>query len=158
MTRSATEEVIEPGERLEVGPLRVLDGDDALRRLGSVGQVIPTIQARVVGAFGVPVARGEIGEIVYRGPTLRKGYWNAPEATAEAFEGGWFHSGDLVRQDEDGFVWVVDRKKDMVISGGENIYCTEVENAIAGNAFTTEPGMARSLGAIVFAIVVMGGL
>lgn len=123
----------------EMSPITcVLDGDDALRRLGSVGQVIPTIQARVAGAFGVPVARGEIGEIVYRGPTLMKGYWNAPEATAEAFEGGWFHSGDLVRQDEDGFVWVVDRKKDMVISGGENIYCTEVENAIAGHPDVVE--------------------
>ncbi len=57
-------------------------------------------------------------------------YWNKPEATAEAFAGGWFHSGDLVREDEDGFMFVVDRKKDMIISGGENIYCAEVEAAI----------------------------
>ena len=123
----------------EMSPITcVLGGDDALRKLGSVGQVIPTIQAQVVDAFGVPVAQGEVGEIVYRGPTLMKGYWNAPEATAEAFAGGWFHSGDLVRQDEDGFVWVVDRKKDMVISGGENIYCTEVENAIAAHPDVAE--------------------
>ncbi|MEP6800271.1 MAG: AMP-binding protein, partial [Lapillicoccus sp.] len=123
----------------EMSPITcVLDGDDALRKLGSVGQVIPTVQAQVVDAFGVPVAQGEVGEIVYRGPTLMKGYWNAPEATAEAFEGGWFHSGDLVRQDEEGFVWVVDRKKDMVISGGENIYCAEVENAIAGHPDVVE--------------------
>ena len=61
------------------------------------------------------------------------GYWNNPQATAEAFAGGWFHSGDLVRMDEDGYVWVVDRKKDMIISGGENIYCAELENVLAGH-------------------------
>ncbi|GAA1897369.1 fatty-acid--CoA ligase FadD5 [Lapillicoccus jejuensis] len=118
----------------EMSPITcVLRGEDALRKLGSVGRVIPTVQARVVDSFGQDVPRGEVGEIVYRGPTLMKGYWNAPEATAEAFEGGWFHSGDLVRQDDEGFVWVVDRKKDMLISGGENIYCAEVENAVAAH-------------------------
>ncbi|WP_374700623.1 hypothetical protein [Rhodococcus sp. BS-15] len=76
------------------------------------------------------VAQGEIGEIVYRGPTLMREYWENPDATADAFHGGWFHSGDLVRQDEEGFVFVVDRKKDMIISGGENIYCAEVENVL----------------------------
>ena len=59
-----------------------------------------------------------------------KEYWNRPEETAEAFRGGWFHSGDLVREDEDGYFYVVDRKKDMIISGGENIYCAEVENTL----------------------------
>ena len=87
----------------------------------------------------VPV--GQVGEIVYRAPTLMAGYWNNPKATAEAFAGGWFHSGDLVRQDEEGYVWVVDRKKDMIISGGENIYCAEVENVLAG-----PPGDRRSGG------------
>jgi fatty-acyl-CoA synthase len=77
------------------------------------------------------VAPGEVGEIVYRGPTVTQGYWRKPQETAEAFAGGWFHSGDLVKQDEEGFVWVVDRKKDMIISGGENIYCAELENVIA---------------------------
>jgi len=76
------------------------------------------------------VAPGEVGEIVYRGPTLMRGYWRRPEATAEAFAGGWFHSGDLVRVDDEGFFYIVDRAKDMVISGGENIYCTEVENVL----------------------------
>ena len=118
----------------EMSPITcALDGDDALRKLGSVGKVIPTIQARVADAFGEPVAPGEVGEIVYRGPTTMSGYWNKPEETAEAFEGGWFHSGDLVRMDSEGFVYVVDRKKDMIISGGENIYCAEVENTIAGH-------------------------
>ena len=76
----------------------------------------------------VPV--GKVGEIVYRGPSVTQGYWDNPEATAKAYVGGWFHSGDLVRQDEEGFVWVVDRAKDMIISGGENIYSAEVENAV----------------------------
>jgi acyl-CoA synthetase (AMP-forming)/AMP-acid ligase II len=66
------------------------------------------------------------------------GYWNNPQATAEAFAGGWFHSGDLVRMDSDGYVWVVDRKKDMIISGGENIYCAEVENVLASHPSIVE--------------------
>ena len=61
------------------------------------------------------------------------GYWNNPKATAEAFAGGWFHSGDLVRSDDEGYIWVVDRKKDIIISGGENVYCAEVENVLAGH-------------------------
>ncbi|MTE14654.1 fatty-acid--CoA ligase FadD5 [Nocardia aurantiaca] len=115
----------------EMSPITcVLEGKDALRKIGSVGLPIPTIQARVVDDEMNDVAPGEVGEIVYRGPTLMQGYWNKPEATAEAFHGGWFHSGDLVRQDEEGFIYVVDRKKDMIISGGENIYCAEIENVL----------------------------
>ncbi|MEB3022817.1 fatty-acid--CoA ligase FadD5 [[Mycobacterium] crassicus] len=115
----------------EMSPITcVLNGADAIRKLGSVGKVIPTIAARVVDENMNDVAPGEIGEIVYRGPTMMQGYWNKPEATAEAFAGGWFHSGDLVRVDDEDFVYVVDRKKDMIISGGENIYCAEVENAL----------------------------
>ncbi|CAM3604647.1 fatty-acid--CoA ligase FadD5 [Smaragdicoccus niigatensis] len=115
----------------EMSPITcVLDGDDAIRKLGSVGKPIPTIATRVVDEEMNDVAPGEIGEIVYRGPTMMQGYWNKAAATAEAFEGGWFHSGDLVRVDDEGFVYVVDRKKDMIISGGENIYCAEVENVL----------------------------
>jgi fatty-acyl-CoA synthase len=118
----------------EMSPVTcMLLGEDAIRKRGSVGKVIPTVAARVVDENMSDVAVGEVGEIVYRAPTLMSGYWNNPEATAEAFAGGWFHSGDLVRMDEDGYVWVVDRKKDMIISGGENIYCAEVENVLAGH-------------------------
>jgi len=85
----------------------------------------------------VPV--GEVGEIVYRGPTVMKEYYKNPEATAEAFKGGWFHSGDLVRRDEEGFIYVVDRKKDMIISGGENIYPKEIEEVLY-----THPGILES--------------
>jgi fatty-acyl-CoA synthase len=116
----------------------MLLGDDAIRKLGSVGKVIPTVAARVVDDDMNDVAVGQVGEIVYRAPTLMVGYWNNPKATEEAFAGGWFHSGDLVRQDEEGYVWVVDRKKDMIISGGENIYCAEVENVLAGHPAIAE--------------------
>ncbi|MEU4316525.1 fatty-acid--CoA ligase FadD5 [Nocardia sp. NPDC024068] len=115
----------------EMSPITcVLEGKDAIRKLGSVGKVIPTIQARIVDEEMNDVAPGEVGEIVYRGPSMMAGYWNKPEATADAFAGGWFHSGDLVRQDDEGFIYVVDRKKDMIISGGENIYCAEIENVL----------------------------
>ena len=118
----------------EMSPVTcVLDGREALRKLGSVGLPVPGVLARVVDAEMNDVPAGEVGEIVYRGPGLMREYWNKPEATAEAFRGGWFHSGDLVTRDEEGYVWVVDRMKDMIISGGENIYCAEVENVLAAH-------------------------
>jgi fatty-acyl-CoA synthase len=123
----------------EMSPVTcILLAQDAIRKLGSVGKVIPTVAARVVDDNMNDVPVGQVGEIVYRAPTLMAGYWNNPKATAEAFAGGWFHSGDLVRQDEEGYVWVVDRKKDMIISGGENIYCAEVENVLAGHPAIVE--------------------
>jgi acyl-CoA synthetase (AMP-forming)/AMP-acid ligase II len=108
----------------------VLTGEDAIPKMGSVGKPIVNVEARIVDVEMNDVPQGEVGEIVYRGPTVMQHYWNNPGATAEAFYGGWFHSGDLVREDEDGYMYVVDRKKDMIISGGENIYCAEVEAAI----------------------------
>ncbi len=127
-------EIISVFGQTEMSPVTTsLPGADAVRKIGSVGKVIPTIVARVVDDEMNDVKPGEVGEIVYRGPTLMAGYWNDPEATAEAYAGGWFHSGDLVREDEEGFLYVVDRKKDMIISGGENIYCAEIENVLAGH-------------------------
>lgn len=118
----------------EMSPVTcMLLGEDAIAKRGSVGRVIPTVAARVVDQNMNDVPVGEVGEIVYRAPTLMSCYWNNPEATAEAFAGGWFHSGDLVRMDSDGYVWVVDRKKDMIITGGENIYCAELENVLASH-------------------------
>jgi fatty-acyl-CoA synthase len=123
----------------EMSPVTcMLLGEDAIRKLGSVGKVIRTVAARVVDEDMNDVPVGQVGEIVYRAPTLMAGYWNNPQATADAFAGGWFHSGDLVRQDDEGYVWVVDRKKDMIISGGENIYCAEVENALAAHPAIAE--------------------
>ena len=123
----------------EMSPVTcMLLGEDALRKLGSVGKVIPTVAARIIDDNGDDVPVGEVGEIVYRAPTLMAGYWNNPKATAEAFAGGWFHSGDLVRSDDEGYIWVVDRKKDMIISGGENVYCAEVENVLAAHPAIVE--------------------
>ncbi len=118
----------------EMSPITcVLRGEDSIRKLGSVGRPIPTMRSRIVDDDMNDVAPGEVGEIVYLGPNLMQGYWRKPVETAEAFEGGWFHSGDLVRADAEGFIWVVDRKKDMIISGGENVYCAEVENVVFGH-------------------------
>ena len=105
----------------------------ALSKLGSVGLPDRHYSIRVVDASMQDVPRGEVGEIVYRGPGVMSRYWNNEAATAEAFHGGWFHSGDLVRQDEDGFIYVVDRAKDMIISGGENIYSAELEGVLASH-------------------------
>jgi fatty-acyl-CoA synthase len=115
-----------------------LRGEDALRKIGSVGTPMVGVEVRVVDEEMNDVPRGEVGEIVYRSPMVMKEYWNKPDETAAAFRGGWFHSGDLVREDPDGYYYVVDRKKDMIISGGENIYCAEVENALAGHPKVAE--------------------
>lgn len=96
----------------------------------SVGRALPFIEIRVVDDEDNDVPVGTIGEAIYRGPTVMKKYYKAPKATAEAMRGGWFHSGDLVRQDEEGFIYVVDRKKDMIITGAENIYPAEIEEAL----------------------------
>ena len=123
----------------EMSPVTcMLLGEDAIRKIGSVGKVVPTVAARIVDDNMNDVPVGEVGEIVYRAPTLMAGYWNNPQATADAFAGGWFHSGDLVRSDAEGYIWVVDRKKDMIISGGENIYCAEVENVLAAHPAIVE--------------------
>ena len=97
---------------------------------GSVGKEVINIEARVVDDEDRDVPAGEVGEIIYRGPTVMKEYYRNPEGTAKSFRGGWFHSGDLVRRDEDGFFFVIDRKNDMIISGGENIYPAEVEEVL----------------------------
>ena len=104
-----------------------LKGKDAIRKIGSVGRPSINVEARIVDDDMHDVPPGEVGEIVYRGPTVMKGYFRNEQATEEAFTGGWFHSGDLVRKDEDGYIYVIDRKKDMIISGGENIYPAELE-------------------------------
>jgi acyl-CoA synthetase (AMP-forming)/AMP-acid ligase II len=104
--------------------------EDVIRKMTSVGKAMPNVELRVVDDQDKDVPVGKVGEVVYRGPTSMLEYYRKPEATAEAFKGGWFHSGDLVRMDEEGFVYVVGRKKDMIISGGENIYPAEIEDVL----------------------------
>lgn len=100
------------------------------QRLRSVGRPVPIAEVRIVDVDDQPVPHGTVGEIVVRGPLVMQGYWAQPEQTATALRGGWMHTGDGGRMDADGFVYVVDRIKDMIVSGGENIYSAEVENAI----------------------------
>jgi fatty-acyl-CoA synthase len=106
-------------------------GEHDSKRLTSCGR--PTLFARtaLLGEDGQPVAQGEIGEICVSGPLLSGGYWKLAEATAETFRDGWLHTGDLAREDEDGFWFIVDRVKDMIVTGGFNVYPREVEDVVA---------------------------
>jgi acyl-CoA synthetase (AMP-forming)/AMP-acid ligase II len=112
------------------GATTLLKGPDALRKMGSVGRPMLGIDLRIADDEGRELPAGEVGEIVFRAPSVMSGYHGRPDATAEAFHGGWFHSGDLARLDDEGYLWLVDRKKDMIISGGENIYPAEVERVL----------------------------
>jgi long-chain acyl-CoA synthetase len=106
-------------------------GRDYVANATSVGIPFPVIDARVVDpATHVDLPVGEVGELWFRGPTVCRGYWQNPEATAQAFTDGWFHTGDLGHLDDAGYVYVVDRLKDVIIRGGENVYCAEVEAAL----------------------------
>jgi steroid-24-oyl-CoA synthetase len=102
-------------------------GVDYRQKPDSVGAPVAVVDVRVVDEAGNDLPTGEVGELWIQGPNVVKGYWNKPEATEAAFGDGWFRSGDLARLDEEGFVYIVDRAKDMVIRGGENVYCSEVE-------------------------------
>jgi fatty-acyl-CoA synthase len=108
----------------------VLDAEFVVSHAGSVGRPVMHVDARIVDAEEHNVPVGEVGELVLRGPNVFAGYWGRPEETAEAFRGGWFHTGDLGRMDAAGFITLVDRKKDMIISGGENVYPIEVEQVL----------------------------
>ncbi len=107
-----------------------LDRDSLVAKLGSVGRPCLYLELDIWDDRGSPVAAGDRGEIVMRGPKVFKGYWRDPEATAAAFEGGWFHTGDIGVRDDDGYLFIVDRLKDMIVSGGENIASSEVERVL----------------------------
>jgi long-chain acyl-CoA synthetase len=109
----------------------VLTGADALRKPWSVGPPVPTVELQIQGPDGVELAPGTAGEVCIRGPILMKGYWGKPEATAEAIDPeGWLHTGDIGVVDDEGYLAITDRMKDMIIRGGENIYCVEIENRL----------------------------
>jgi acyl-CoA synthetase (AMP-forming)/AMP-acid ligase II len=107
-----------------------LDRDSTVSKLGSVGRPCQYLELEIWDEHGAPVDPGERGEVVLRGPKVFTGYWRDPEATAKAFTGGWFHTGDIGVVDDDGYVYIVDRLKDMILSGGENIASSEVERVI----------------------------
>src|SRR3954468_6058175 len=114
----------------ETSPVASFNQLHAERKPGSIGTPIPGVQMRVVDDDGADVARGEGGEIAIRGENVMKGYWGKPEETAKAIPDGWFRTGDLARQDDDGYFFIVDRKKEMIIRGGYNVYPREIEEAL----------------------------
>jgi len=114
----------------ETSPVASFNHPDAERKPGSIGTPVAGVEMRVVGPDGAPLPAGEVGEIAIRGHNVMKGYWRKPEATAEAIPDGWFRTGDLARVDEDGYFFIVDRKKEMIIRGGYNVYPREIEEVL----------------------------
>jgi len=115
-----------------------IDPLDGPRKPGSVGPALPGTEVRVVDEHDEDVPTGERGQVIMRGPQIMRGYLNKPEETEEALRGGWLHSGDVGYLDEDGYLFLVDRTKDMIIRGGENIYPTEIENALVNHEAVLE--------------------
>ena len=118
------------GQTEITGVATALQPEDQLRKPGSCGRAVLNVETRVVDESGRSVAPGEVGEVVHRSPQLMRGYFRDEERTRSAFSNGWFHSGDLATIDEEGYITIVDRKKDMIKSGGENVASREVEDAI----------------------------
>ncbi len=147
----------------EIAPLATMLGPgDQLRKAGSAGRAVLNVETRVVDEAMRDVPVGEVGEIVHRSPHLMLGYYKDEARTAAAFEGGWFHSGDLGVLDDEGFVTVVDRKKDMIKTGGENVASREVEEAIYRLAGVSEVAVIgvphpRWVEAVVAVVVVQAG-
>ncbi len=117
----------------EASTLFWLPYDRAGEKMGSVGQPVFHGEVRIVNEEGDPVGPGETGEIIVRGPVVMNGYWKREDLTAEVIVDGWLHTGDLARRDEEGFVYILDRKKDMFISGGENVYPAEIEKVLVSH-------------------------
>jgi acyl-CoA synthetase (AMP-forming)/AMP-acid ligase II len=107
-----------------------LDRESTVSKLGSVGRACQYLELDIWDEHGTSLPAGERGEVVLRGPKVFKGYWRDPDATSAAFAGGWFHTGDIGMQDDDGYLYIVDRLKDMIVSGGENIASSEVERVL----------------------------
>jgi long-chain acyl-CoA synthetase len=116
-----------PEDHITEGP------EEVTRRLASCGRPVIGVEVEVVDDKDRPVKPGEIGEITARGPNVMMGYWKRPDETEQTLRGGWLHTGDMAMIDEDGYIYLVDRKKHMIITGGENVYSTEVENVIYGH-------------------------
>ena len=114
----------------ETSPVASFNQPDQERKPGSIGTAVRGVEMKVVDDDGADVAQGEVGEIVIRGENVMKGYWGREEETLEAIKDGWFHTGDLAKIDEDGYFFIVDRKKDLIIRGGYNVYPREVEEAL----------------------------
>jgi long-chain acyl-CoA synthetase len=141
----------------ETSPVASFNHPDRPRKAGSIGTPVRGVRMRVVDEFGADVPPGEVGEIVIRGHNVMKGYWRRDEATAEAIPDGWFRSGDLARVDEDGYFFIVDRRKDLIIRGGYNVYPREIEEVLYEHPAVAEaavvgvpdPALGEEVGAAV---------
>jgi long-chain acyl-CoA synthetase len=122
----------------ETSPVATFNHIERPSKPGTVGQPLLGVEVECVADDGVPVPDGERGEVVIRGPNIMKGYFRQPEATAEALRGGWFHTGDIGVLDADGYLAIVDRKKDMILRGGFNVYSREIEELLL-----THPAVAQ---------------
>jgi long-chain acyl-CoA synthetase len=140
----------------------IFDGsEEELRRTASAGQATPLIDVRVVDDDGRDVPAGEVGEVICGGPKIMAGYWRKPEATAAVLKNGWYHTGDMGSMDDEGYLTLVDRKKDMIITGGENVYSMEVESVLSLHPAVAEVAVIgipdEKWGEAVTAIVVPRG-
>jgi len=137
----------------------VLDSAHARAKTGSCGRPFMHTEIRLVDMEGKDVPVGETGEVLMRSPNVMKGYWNRPEDTAATIVDGWLHSGDMARMDEEGFYYIMDRKKDMIISGGENIYPAEIEDSLLAHPAIADVGVIgypeKKWGEAVRAVVVL---
>jgi long-chain acyl-CoA synthetase len=124
----------------EASPVTHVNPPDGLSKIGSIGLPIPATESRIVdvadGTRELPI--GEVGELILRGPQVMKGYWNKPKETEAVLRDGWLYTGDIARKDEDGYYYIVDRKKDLIIAGGFNIYPREVEEVLFENPAVQE--------------------
>ncbi len=143
----------------ETSPVASFNHPDRDRKPGSIGTPIKGVEMKVVDDDDNDVAQGEVGEIVIRGHNVMKGYWNRDDATEEVMKGGWFHSGDMATVDEDGYFFIVDRKKDMIIRGGYNVYPREIEEVLYEHPAVSEAAVVGipddSMGEEVGAAVVL---
>jgi long-chain acyl-CoA synthetase len=122
----------------ETSPVASFNHPDKERKVGSIGTPIAGVEMRCVDEDGKDVEQGEVGEIAIRGHNVMKGYWNKADATSESIKDGWFHTGDMAKVDEDGYFFIVDRKKELIIRGGYNVYPREVEEALYGHPAVQE--------------------
>ena len=145
----------------ETSPVASFNHPDRERKAGSIGTPIEGVEMKLVDEDDKDVAQGDVGEIVIRGHNVMKGYWQREDATEEVMRGGWFHSGDMATQDEDGYFFIVDRKKDMIIRGGYNVYPREIEEVLYEHPAVSEAAVIGvpddSLGEEVAAMVVLKG-
>jgi len=141
----------------ETSPVASFNHPDKVRKPGSIGTPIVGVEMRLVDDEGQTAPEGEIGEIAIRGHNVMKGYWNKPDATAEAIRDGWFRTGDMARVDSDGYYFIVDRKKDLIIRGGYNVYPREIEEVLHEHPAVAEvavigiphPSLGEEVGAAV---------